>query len=481
MLRQRRGRALAIMLLAIALIALSAQAWSASPPQPALVGASVVQPASVESSAWYCTGMTGATNGLASGTLIMTSTAAASRIVSIRVVNDGGSSAVAKVTIAANGSASFEPSSILQGSWLAADLEVRGGGVAVNQLITGVLGMASAPCMSTVSHKWVFSTGDTTRGHETYLALFNPGSKPAVVSDLFLTANGPAAPQPFQAVVVPAHSTLTQRIGGFLQKVPDFGTVVNALSGQIAASEIVVSSTASLGLLLAAGQIEADVELGIPALSLMDNQRASITIANPSTKALTARIKPHLRSSGLVTPWVLHVPAEGIATVVISDSHRIPANDPCSITIDISGPGAFASWVSSLPSGERSSYGGGSSLALSSAAISDKAVIVAMGLSTHPWLDGLATRQIVVTPLGDSARTSVVLNRVTRSGRVKTIDLGLMTSGAVRVVEQASDRSGFRLAPVYVHAIGRVMVGEILSPTAVPGTATAVALPIAAP
>jgi hypothetical protein len=120
-------------------------------------------------------------------------------------------------------------------------------------------------------------------------------------------------------------------------------------------------------------------------------------------------------------------------------------------------------------------------LALSSAAISDKAVIVAMGLSTHPWLDGLATRQIVVTPLGDSARTSVVLNRVTRSGRVKTIDLGLMTSGAVRVVEQASDRSGFRLAPVYVHAIGRVMVGEILSPTAVPGTATAVALPIAAP
>lgn len=447
-------------------------------PRPDAPGASAVAASDVESSAWYCTGMTGGSGGIADGTVVLTSTAEATREVTIRVVNDAGERAFAKRLVPAGGSTSLRPASLLKGSWLAVDLQVLGGGVAASEVVTGPLGMATAPCASTVSTRWAFAAGDTTPGHETYLALFNPGSRPAVVSDLFFTPSGRLAPQPFQAVVVPPHATLTQRIGGFVQRTEPFGTLVTTLSGQIAASMLVVSSTSSVGVLLQAGQLAPDRELGIPALSLVEGQLARVNVVNPTPRAITAKVTPHLQSSTATSAWELRIPPQSIGSVELSSSSRIPPGTLCSITISTSGEGAYAAWTSSLGNGARSSFGGAAALGLSTAALIDRAVVPAVGEADQAWVEGLGTSVVLVTPLRGATGTSAVLNRRNLQGRLVSFDLGVIPSGSTKAFTLPEEKQRLSLSPVYVHVLGRAMVGEVLTPTAVPGTATSPALPI---
>ena len=478
--RQRvpRGRALFVVALITTTVVVASLAYSPEPPRPSEPAAAAVAASNVESSAWYCTGMTGGSGGIVDGTVVLSSTAEATREVSVRVVNDSGQRTSTKVFVPAGGSASVRPSTLLQGSWLAVDLQVLGGGVAASEIVTGPLGMATAPCTSTVSTRWAFAAGDTTPGHETYLALFNPGSRPAVVSDLFFTPSGRSAPQPFQAVVVPPHATLTQRIGGFLQRTNPFGTVVTTLSGQVAASEVVVSSTASVGVILQAGQLAPDHNLGIPALSVVDHQQATVNVVNPSRHAISATVTPHLQSSTEARSWELQVPAQSIASVEVSSSSRIPSGTLCSITIKASGGGAYAAWTSSVENGERSGYGGAAALGLSNASLVDRAIIPAIGERRNPWVPGLGSSSVVVTPLGGSGTTSVVLNRLNLKGTLVTFDLKVIPMGSTKAFALPEGKQQLALSPVYVHVVGRAMVGEVLTPTLVPGTATSPALPI---
>ena len=96
--------------------------------------------------------------------------------------------------------------SILTAPFVAALVEVRGGGVSVDREVTGPNGYDAGPCASSSSDHWYFAAGNTLRGANEYLALFNPYPDDASVDMTFMTEQGPRAPRRLQAFPVPGRS-----------------------------------------------------------------------------------------------------------------------------------------------------------------------------------------------------------------------------------------------------------------------------------
>ncbi len=72
----------------------------------------------------------------------------------------------------------------------------------------------------------------------------------------------------------------------------------------------------------------------------------------------------------------------------------------------------------------------------------------------------------------------MVLNRLNLKGAFVTFDLKVIPMGSAKAFTLPEGKQQLALSPVYVHVVGRAMVGEVLTPTLVPGAATSPALPI---
>ena len=93
--------------------------------------------------------------------------------------------------------------SILTAPFVAALVEVRGGGVSVDREVTGPNGYDAGPCASSSSDHWYFAAGNTLRGANEYLALFNPYPDDASVDMTFVTEQGPTGAAPVAGVSGP--------------------------------------------------------------------------------------------------------------------------------------------------------------------------------------------------------------------------------------------------------------------------------------
>ena len=82
------------------------------------------------------------------------------------------------------------PSALVQGPWLAAKVDVDGGGVTVSQLVHGAQGWSEAPCASTTAPTWYFASGSTANGNLLFVSVYNPGATMAVVDLTFATPAG---------------------------------------------------------------------------------------------------------------------------------------------------------------------------------------------------------------------------------------------------------------------------------------------------
>ena len=118
------------------------------------------------------------------------------------------------------------PSRIDQGTWLASQVELDGGGVTVSELVDGPLGWAEAPCASTTSPAWYFASGSTSAGSSLYVFLFNPTSTEAVVDLTFATGQGVTKPQPFEDLVVAPGALVVVGVASYVQDQSSVATIV---------------------------------------------------------------------------------------------------------------------------------------------------------------------------------------------------------------------------------------------------------------
>ena len=313
-------------------------------------GAVPITPVGSYSSSAFCAGGTVGPGEPANSTIYLTNTSdRAVQGVMTSVVapgtgagtsgNSGGSGAPAvlrRVEVPASGAAAINPGTGLGAGYEATSLTFAGGGVAVNQVVSGTGGWSTAPCASQPSSSWYFAGGSTAKGNALTLALSNPAATSAVVDVSFLTSAGVIAPPGYQGLVVAPGRLVTENVGDFVQNQTGIATIVSAQSGGVVADQLQQWSAPPTGGLA--------LQLGSPTLSTVwqfaqttSSPGAAVTfyLANPGRAAATASIGIGL-SMGSVVPVRVSVPGQSVAMFVASSAARLPSQIPYSVTVHAS-------------------------------------------------------------------------------------------------------------------------------------------------
>lgn len=112
-------------------------------------------------------------------------------------------------------------------------IEVDGGGLVVEQVVTGARGTAVAPCASDTSGEWYLANGTTLVDATEVLSLFNPFPADAVVDIEFATENGREAPGGAQGVVIAAGATTFVDVGSIVRRQAVTASSVRARAGRV--------------------------------------------------------------------------------------------------------------------------------------------------------------------------------------------------------------------------------------------------------
>ncbi|MEX0848574.1 MAG: DUF5719 family protein [Ilumatobacteraceae bacterium] len=172
------------------------------------------------------------------------------------------------------------------GSFVAAVVEINGGGGFVEQVARHPAGDAVAACANAASSDWYFADGFTVDGSTEQLVLTNPYPDAAIVDIGFVTADGVRRPSRLQGYPVPGHSVQVVELGA--RDEPVVAAEVVASRGRVVAGR----SQHYVG----GGRLGYTMTLGAPSLSTQywfaDGERGtgiteSYSIFNPTDEDVT--------------------------------------------------------------------------------------------------------------------------------------------------------------------------------------------------
>lgn len=327
----------------------------AAPAASGVADGVVVAPGGAQSSSAFCAGATAGSGGAADAVITLTNSTrrpVRGAMTSVTGPDSGtatgaasgatGGTATARpvvrraVVVPALGSTTVDPGAGLPGGPVAASFVFAGGGVAVNQIVSGPSGWSTAPCASGTSASWYFAGGSTVPGDMLSLALFNPASTDAVVNVSFVTGGGVIAPQGYQGLVVSPGRLVVEQVGSFVQDHPEIATVVSAQSGALVADELQVrSAAATTGLSLRLGSPSLSATWQFAQTTSSPGATVTFHLANPGNTPADVTIAAHLAIASVV-PIQVQVPAQSVMAYNASASSRLPKQIPYAVTIDSS-------------------------------------------------------------------------------------------------------------------------------------------------
>ena len=234
-------------------------ASSVVPAAAALGGRPVVVAAAARSSAWYCPGPIPLGPKAGRGSIVLTGTGSRAVRGEVTLVSSDGSTSAVAVTVPARASVTVPVTGRVGGGrtgWAAASVELDGGGVGAEQVVTSPNGQSAVPCEVTTSSTWHFPSGSTAPGADVQLALYNPTAAPAIVSLSFASSSlvtsassgartpgeaggsgAPIEPPSFQGLAVPPGQLFVIDVGRQVQLQPELAATVTATSGRVVAGE----------------------------------------------------------------------------------------------------------------------------------------------------------------------------------------------------------------------------------------------------
>lgn len=301
-------------------------------------------PAGALSSTWYCQGASANKDGIANGTVI--------------VANPTDRDVKGSVTFVANADAKVPPKTVplelkpwsragysyadqLPAPWVAALVEVDGGGVVAEQSVSGPLGSDNAPCANNASSTWYFADGGTTRDAHLIYALANPFPEDAIVDLSFSTDQGRVVPQALQGVVVPARGMLPVNVGEQVLRRRAVSATIRARTGRIVAARIQTydGSDRRKGLALVPATPSPGDTWYFPEGYVTDGMTERFQVYNPSGREAHVTLALTLQQ-GAAEPFDIVVAPQGRFTVNVNDETRIPKNVGHAATVTVErGPG----------------------------------------------------------------------------------------------------------------------------------------------
>ncbi len=223
-------RAPLLFVLAVSLIVVGTLSTLSKSSNSALPATSLSLSKGVESTALYCTGLTGA-KGDALGHVTFLNTTSSARTLNVVVVSDSANRGATSLTLAAHATASVQPQALAQGNDFAVAVQVNGSGVVGEEVAANAT--AESPCTFAGVTNW-FATGfDSTVGSSAHLSIYNPTATAAVFNIATYSTSGYSAPAPFQGMAVAAHAQLEVNLGAEIVNTSNIGVHVKVLRGSI--------------------------------------------------------------------------------------------------------------------------------------------------------------------------------------------------------------------------------------------------------
>lgn len=192
---------------------------------------SQLDPPNARDSTWYCVGGTANDGGVADLSVAVANVGEFVRIGSITWYPSEGTPVVTNVEIKSYQSVITPVPPEVAGPYVSAMVELDGGDVAVEHLVTGPRGANVAPCASEPSSTWYLANGSTARDASQFLMVFNPFPADAVVDITFATNEGNDAPASLQGLPIPPVSMKAIDLGERRRDLTS--TSVKARTGQV--------------------------------------------------------------------------------------------------------------------------------------------------------------------------------------------------------------------------------------------------------
>lgn len=341
----RHSRSPLLVVLAAVLVATGALATLVRQPSPSPVPSGLAVASDAESTALYCTGLTGAHTSTY-GHVVFSNISGAERTVVVQVSSNTGQHATRSIQLAAHTSRSIAPSTVVTGASFGLGAIVDGGGVVAEEVAATT--SAQAPCSASGVTDWYGSGFDTLIGSSATLSIYNPTATPAVFDVSTYSSTGFAAPAPFQGYSVGAHDEAVLNLGKEIVNTSNIGVHVNVLRGSIAIMGVQQSGPVASFLV---GTSAPATSAWFPQVTTVKGALSQLRVANPNDVRADITVDVTIGKFQVV-PRTFSVPAYESSLLSISPNTAIPAVGFASLALHASVP-----VVASLATGTTSGIG----------------------------------------------------------------------------------------------------------------------------
>lgn len=351
----KQGIPALIVVLAVAVAAVVVDQTSSERTVPSVavhaVDGPVVPPARAASVAWYCAEGTSSLDGRADETVVVANLAKEPIRAAVTVMPGGGAPTKSfAFQVDALAQRRVKVSNVLATPEPGVVVEVFGGPAVVEHEVRGRDDVAVGPCAREPAKRWYFAAGDTARGGEQWLALFNPFSDDAIVDVTFVTDSGVREPAAAQHFVVPSQSRVSMPVHDLARRQERVAVEIRATTGRIVAerslrydgSEGIAGIAVSLGVTgLARGWT-------LPFGDAGEGSSQTLAVANFGSSTSTVEVATPLDDTTTIEPQTLDVPAHSV--VAVDTDERAPVDVGYAVTVRVvRGPPVaaemFGSWV----------------------------------------------------------------------------------------------------------------------------------------
>ena len=301
------------------------------------------------STALYCTGLSG-TSGNQLGHFTFLNTTDFTRRLNVHVVSDKDGTSLTSLTLGPHSAQVVVPQKEVKGNSFAVAVQVNGGGV-VGEEVAGrgeAFGVraqalrieavanssAEAPCVGAGVTNWYASGFDTTVGSTADLSIYNPTATPAVFNISAFSPSGYSAPAPFQGLAVGAHDQTEINLGSQIVNTSDIGVRVRVLRGSVVIDGVQESGSVAS---FAQGQSTLTKTAWYPAVTTVNSALAQIRVTNPSGASVDVVANVRV-ANYTVAPQDLTVAPYASADIVVTPNSAIPAAGYASVSVKASAP-----------------------------------------------------------------------------------------------------------------------------------------------
>jgi hypothetical protein len=206
----RRAPALVLIVLGlVAIVIVGSASASSTTPVFSTVGTEWMpyapEPSGLTGS-WFCPGVPATGEEGVGGEVVIANSREVDVTAVVSLLAGEGASVQQQVDVPARSRAVVDVDAVLTAPFVAAVVEIDGGGGVVEQRAVHPAGTAVSPCSNSTSAEWYLAEGFTVDGSRNQLVLTNPFQDPVIVDVGFATAAGSREPPAFQGFPIAPRS-----------------------------------------------------------------------------------------------------------------------------------------------------------------------------------------------------------------------------------------------------------------------------------